>query len=62
MQYRNVKKKTLKSHNLNVQQPAVRTFHRLGLRVLVNVALHGADYFSFGITLYEGTEIDVIIC
>jgi len=39
----------------------VRSFYKLGLRVLVRVALHQADYFSLGIRLCEGTAIDVII-
>jgi len=41
---------------------AVRSFYKLGLRVLVKVALHRASYFSFGIRGYEETAIDVIIC
>jgi len=40
----------------------VRSFYKLGLRVLVKVALHRASYFSFGIRGYEETAIDVIIC
>lgn len=32
---------------------AVRTFWKLVLRVLVIVTLHLADYFYFGITVYE---------
>jgi len=48
--------------NMNVKKFAVRTFYKLGLRVLVNVALHRADYFSFGIPLYEKNAIDVITC
>jgi len=39
----------------------VRSFYKLGLRVLVRVALHQADYFSLGIRVCEGTAIDVII-
>ena len=48
--------------NMNVKKFAVRTFYKLVLRVLVNVALHRADYFSFGIPLYEKNAIDVITC
>jgi hypothetical protein len=40
----------------------VRSFYKLGLNLLVRVALHQADYFSLGIRVYEGTAIDVIIC
>jgi hypothetical protein len=40
----------------------VRTFHKLGIRLLVNVTLYQADYFSFSITLYEETAINVNIC
>jgi hypothetical protein len=40
---------------------AVRSFYMFGLRVLVKVALHQADYCSLGIRVYEGTAIDVII-
>jgi len=32
-----------------------------GLRVMVKVALHRADYFSLDIRVYEETAIDVII-
>jgi hypothetical protein len=66
MQYRNVKKKTLlKTHILqhwNVQQLCCESVHKLGLRVLVKVDLHGSNYFSLGIRVYEETVIDVIIC
>jgi len=48
--------------NMNVKKTALRTFYKLGLRVLVNMTLHRADYFSFGISLYEENAIDVIIC
>jgi len=41
---------------------AVITFYKLGLRLLVNVTLYQADYFSFGIMLYEQTVIGVIMC
>ena len=41
---------------------AVRTFYKMGLRILVRVVLHQAYYFSQGIRLYEETAIDVIIC
>jgi hypothetical protein len=34
----------------------------LGLRVLVKVALHRANYFSLGISVYAETAIDVIVC
>ena len=40
----------------------MRTSFSLAVRVLVNVPLHVADYFYFGITVYEETVIDVIIC
>jgi len=40
----------------------VRSFYKLGLRILVKVALHQANYFSFEIREYEETVIDVIIC
>jgi hypothetical protein len=40
----------------------VRSFYKLGLRVLVKVSLHGADYFSLGIRVYEEIVIDVIMC
>jgi len=65
MQYRNVKKQTvLRTHilqDLNVQQQAVRSFYKLILRVLVQVALNQADCFSLGIRVYEETVIDVIV-
>ena len=48
--------------NMDVKKTALRTFYKLGLRVLVNMTLHRADYFSFGISLYEENAIDVIIC
>jgi hypothetical protein len=41
---------------------AVRSFYKLGLNLLVRVALHQADYFTLGIRVYEETAIDVIIC
>jgi len=41
---------------------AVRSFYKLGLRVLVRLALHQANYFSFGIRVCEETVINVIIC
>jgi len=47
--------------NMNVKKTAVRNFYNLALRVLVNVTLHRADYFSFGITLYEENAINLII-
>jgi hypothetical protein len=34
----------------------------LVLKVLVSVALHGADYFYFGTAVYEGTVIDMFMC
>jgi hypothetical protein len=40
---------------------AVRSFYKLGLGVLVRVALHRADYCSLGIRMYEEITIDVII-
>ena len=40
----------------------MRSFYKLGIRVLVKVALHRASYFNFGIRGYEETVIDVIIC
>jgi hypothetical protein len=41
---------------------AVRSFYKLGLRLLVSMTLHKANYFSFSITLYKKTVIDMIIC
>jgi hypothetical protein len=38
----------------------VRSFYLLVVRVLVVVTLHGADYFCFGITVYEETVIVVL--
>jgi len=40
---------------------AVRTPFSVAVRVLINVPLHVADYFYFGITVNEDV-IDVIIC
>jgi len=40
----------------------VRSFYKLGLRVLVKESQHGADYFSLGIRVYEEIVIHVIIC
>jgi hypothetical protein len=41
---------------------AVRSFYKLGLRVLVKVALHRADYFSLDVRVCEEIAINVIIC
>ena len=41
---------------------AVRTSFILVVGVLVNVPLHLAEYFYFGITLYEETVNEVTIC
>jgi hypothetical protein len=41
---------------------AVRSFYKLGLRILVRVALHRTYYFSLDIRVYEETAIDVIVC
>jgi hypothetical protein len=34
----------------------------LVLRVLVCETLHGADYFCFGVAMYEETVIDMFMC
>jgi len=40
----------------------IRSFYKLGLRVLVRVALHQAYYFSLDIRVYEETAIDMTVC
>ena len=40
----------------------MRTFYKFVIRVLVSETLHGADYFCFGVVVYEETVIDVFIC
>jgi len=41
---------------------AVRSFYKLGPRVLGRVALHRAYYFSLDMRVYEETVIDMIVC
>jgi len=40
----------------------VGSFYKLVVRVLVIVTLHCADYFCFGITVYEETATFVLKC
>jgi len=41
---------------------ARRTFYELVVTVFINVTLHRADNFCFGVTVYEETVIVMFIC